>query len=62
MHADPQPGGPTLYATSSTHKLLAAFFAGSMIHIRFQRRAPVEPSRFNEAYMMQWLDLAVLSD
>jgi arginine decarboxylase len=52
MHADPQPGGPTLYATQSTHKLLAAFSQGSMIHIRSSDRAPVEPSRFNEAYMM----------
>jgi arginine decarboxylase len=52
MHDDPQPGGPTLYATQSTHKLLAAFSQDSMIHIRSSDRAPVEPSRFNEAYMM----------
>jgi arginine decarboxylase len=38
------PGDPTIFATQSTHKLLAAFSQGSMIH--------VEPSRFNEAYMM----------
>ncbi len=44
--------GPTLYATQSTHKLLAAFSQGSMIHIRSSERAPVEPARFNEAYMM----------
>jgi arginine decarboxylase len=44
--------GPTLYATQSTHKLLAAFSQGSMIHIRSRDRAPVDPARFNEAYMM----------
>jgi len=44
--------GPTLYATQSTHKLLAAFSQASMIHIRSSKRAPVDPGRFNEAYMM----------
>ncbi|MGD0985423.1 MAG: Orn/Lys/Arg decarboxylase N-terminal domain-containing protein [Acidimicrobiales bacterium] len=48
----PAAGDPTLFATQSTHKLLAAFSQGSMIHIRPSDRAPVEPSRFNEAYMM----------
>jgi arginine decarboxylase len=43
---------PTLFATQSTHKLLAAFSQASMIHIRSSERAPVEPGRFNEAYMM----------
>jgi arginine decarboxylase len=43
---------PTIYATQSTHKLLAAFSQGSMIHVRSADRAPVVPSRFNEAYMM----------
>jgi arginine decarboxylase len=45
-------GEPTIFATQSTHKLLAAFSQGSMIHIRPGDRAPVEPSRFNQAYMM----------
>jgi arginine decarboxylase len=48
----PAPGDPTIFATQSTHKLLAAFSQASMIHIRPSERAPVEPSRFNEAYMM----------
>jgi len=52
MHDDPAPGSPTLFATQSTHKLLAAFSQGSMIHVRSSPRAPVEHSRFNEAYMM----------
>ena len=48
----PAPGDPTIFATQSTHKLLAAFSQASMIHIRPSDRAPVELSRFNEAYMM----------
>ena len=52
MQAREKSGPPTLFATQSTHKLLAAFSQASMIHIRSSERAPVEPSRFNEAYMM----------
>jgi arginine decarboxylase len=52
MHPRPERGGPTLYATQSTHKLLAAFSQASMIHIRSSQAAPVDPQRFNEAYMM----------
>ncbi len=53
MH-DRQGGGerPTIYATQSTHKLLAALSQASMIHIKSSDRAPVEFARFNEAYMM----------
>ena len=43
--------GPTVFATQSTHKLLAALSQASMIHIR-NGRAPVEPCRFNEGFMM----------
>ncbi len=52
MHPRPEPGGPTLFATQSTHKLLAAFSQASMIHVRSTQAAPVDPQRFNEAYMM----------
>jgi arginine decarboxylase len=52
MHATLDADAPTLYATQSTHKLLAAFSQGSMIHVRSSDRGPVEPGRFNEAYMM----------
>jgi arginine decarboxylase len=45
-------GGPTLYATQSTHKLLAAFSQASMIHVRSSEQAPVRPEIFNESYMM----------
>lgn len=43
--------GPTVFATQSTHKLLAALSQASMIHIR-NGRVPVEHSRFNEGFMM----------
>jgi arginine decarboxylase len=53
MHdREPRAGDPTIFATQSTHKCLAAFSQGSMIHVRSGDRAPVIPSRFNEAYMM----------
>jgi arginine decarboxylase len=52
MGSQHEANGPTLYATQSTHKLLAAFSQGSMIHIRSGERAPVDHDRFNEAYMM----------
>jgi arginine decarboxylase len=54
MHPLPGDAGrrPTVFATQSTHKLLAAFSQASMIHVRSSPRAPVDRSRFNEAYMM----------
>lgn len=46
---------PVVFATQSTHKLLAAFSQASMIHIR-DRHVPdgrkVDLERFNEAFMM----------
>jgi lysine decarboxylase/arginine decarboxylase len=45
------PKGPTVFATQSTHKLLAALSQASMIHIR-NGRIPIEHSRFNEGFMM----------
>lgn len=54
MHGDPAdhgPDKPTVFATQSTHKLLAALSQASMIHIR-EGRSPIEHARFNEAYMM----------
>jgi arginine decarboxylase len=45
------PDGPTVFATQSTHKLLAALSQASMIHVR-NGRAPVIHSRFNEGFMM----------
>ncbi|MDO2946988.1 lysine decarboxylase [Aeromonas simiae] len=40
--------GKVVYETQSTHKLLAAFSQGSMIHIKGE----VEEETFNEAFMM----------
>lgn len=41
----------TVTATQSTHKCLAALSQASMIHIR-SGRIPVEPTLFNESFMM----------
>ena len=53
MFGDPAEykDGPTLFATHSTHKLLAAFSQASFIHIR-DGRDPIEHARFNESFMM----------
>ncbi len=44
--------GPTVFATHSTHKLLAALSQTSYIHIRDGRGA-IDHGRFNEAYCSQ---------
>ena len=54
MHGDPSQhdaSKPTVFATQSTHKLLAALSQASFIHVR-NGRNPIEHARFNEAYMM----------
>lgn len=54
MHGRPQDhdrGGPTVFATQSTHKLLAALSQASMIHVR-DGRNPIAHERFNESFMM----------
>lgn len=43
--------GPTLFATHSTHKLLAALSQASFIHIRDGRNT-IDHARFNESFMM----------
>ena len=53
MRGDPKDHpakGPTVFATHSTHKLLAALSQASWIHLREGRRE-VEPHIFNESYM-----------
>ena len=55
MRGDPHdcaPDGPTVFATHSTHKLLAALSQTSFIHIR-DGRGSVDHGRFNEAYVSQ---------
>ncbi|ORM65483.1 arginine decarboxylase [Pantoea rodasii] len=54
MHGNPKDhdaSGPTVFATQSTHKLLAALSQASMIHVR-DGRNPIPHGRFNESFMM----------
>lgn len=54
MHGNPDEhdaSRPTVFATQSTHKLLAALSQASMIHVR-NGRNPIPHGRFNESYMM----------
>lgn len=48
---DANPDDATVFSTMSTHKMLASFSQGSMIHVRVGRH-PVDEHRFNEAFMM----------
>jgi arginine decarboxylase len=50
--ADHPQDGPTVFATHSTHKLLAALSQTSYIHVRDGRGA-IDHGRFNEAYCSQ---------
>ncbi|MGI5168514.1 Orn/Lys/Arg decarboxylase N-terminal domain-containing protein [Spirillospora sp. CA-253888] len=43
---------PTVFATQSSHKLLAALSQAAMLHVRPSPRAPVDYDRFNETYLM----------
>jgi len=54
MHGEPgdhDTSKPTVFATQSTHKLLAALSQASFIHVRDGRNA-ISHARFNEAFMM----------
>src|SRR5215510_8912778 len=52
MHGDPKDHkGPTIFATHSTHKLLAGLSQASLLHIR-DGRSPIPHARFNELYML----------
>jgi arginine/lysine/ornithine decarboxylase len=52
MHGDPKDHhGPTIFATHSTHKLLAALSQASLLHVRYGRAA-ISHERFNESFMM----------
>lgn len=55
MRGDPRDhpeNAPTVFATHSTHKLLAALSQASYIHVR-NGRNPIEHSRFNESFVIQ---------
>ncbi len=49
---DDMPDRPTIFSVQSTHKMLAAFSMGSMVHIKLSPRAPLDFDQFNEAFMM----------
>ena len=49
---DDMPDRPTLFSVQSTHKMLAAFSMGSMVHIKLSPRAPLDFDLFNESFMM----------
>jgi arginine decarboxylase len=52
MRGDPKDHtGPTVFATHSTHKLLAALSQASYLHVRDGRSA-IPHGRFNESFMM----------
>ncbi|NRQ17012.1 Orn/Lys/Arg family decarboxylase [Ensifer sesbaniae] len=54
MHGDPKAhtaDKPTVFATQSTHKLLAALSQASFIHVRDGRK-PIPHGIFNETFMM----------
>jgi arginine decarboxylase len=43
---------PTIFSVQSTHKMLAAFSMGSMVHVKLSERAPLDFDQFNESFMM----------
>ena len=49
---DEMPDRPAIFSVQSTHKMLAAFSMGSMVHIKLSPRAPLDFDQFNEAFMM----------
>ena len=49
---DDMPDRPTIFAVQSTHKMLAAFSMGSMVHVKLSPRAPLDFDQFNESFMM----------
>ncbi|KAI9029477.1 lysine decarboxylase [Hyaloraphidium curvatum] len=49
----PAPLGPTIFATHSTHKLLAALSQAAMLHVRAGARGNVPHPHLNESFMMQ---------
>jgi arginine decarboxylase len=48
----PRADHTLVFATQSTHKLLAAFSQASMIHIQESEKRKIDTTRFNDAFMM----------
>jgi arginine decarboxylase len=49
---DEMPNRPAIFSVQSTHKMLAAFSMGSMVHVKLSDRAPLDFDQFNESFMM----------
>jgi arginine decarboxylase len=49
---DEMSNRPAIFSVQSTHKMLAAFSMGSMIHVKLSDRAPLDFDQFNESFMM----------
>ena len=49
---NPAAAHPIVFATHSTHKLLAAFSQASMLHVKNSQTQKLDFDRFNEAYTM----------
>ncbi|ADW70069.1 Orn/Lys/Arg family decarboxylase [Granulicella tundricola] len=49
---DDMPDRPAIFSVQSTHKMLAAFSMGSMVHVKLSQRAPLDFDQFNESFMM----------
>ena len=49
---DEMPNRPAIFCVQSTHKMLAAFSMGSMIHIKLSPRTELDFDQFNESFMM----------
>jgi arginine decarboxylase len=47
-----RPKGPLVFATHSTHKLLAAFSQASMIHVKNSQTRELDFVRFNDSFMI----------
>lgn len=48
----PRADHTLVFATQSTHKLLAAFSQASMIHVQESEKRKIDTTRFNDAFMM----------
>ena len=49
---DTTPAHPPIYASHSTHKLMAAFSQASMVHVKNGTDVKIDRETFNEAFMM----------
>jgi arginine decarboxylase len=50
--SSPRAEHPLVFATQSTHKLLAAFSQAAMIHVKNSKKQALDLHRFNDAFLM----------